>query len=745
MAKNSTLIFDGNANLFLIDHSTVAGKIIFNVDTKNQTSNKVNVLADLASEQYATLTIDGAALDMSALADAYARGYKTSMEIIIATVTFTETSGTIIGNFAQNSGEVVGIGRLWKWKIIYDETNVGGSNANNFSSLAVEDSKIITGLKLSLESQAIPLNFPDLTYNQDQTQKLLYDTLPSDAPQIVEMWSAAEETARYDRGNFPLFLEQLSGSFLATLLTLPALDINPNSFFENVENTTRKIWMTVDGGFFQTDKKNVMGAFEAEGGRAVVGADIIKTQKIRAGVFANAGSQNVKQGKINKADVKTFGGGLYGGAFGLFGNLLNVKLNLGYELNNINAERKVDIVLAETLQSNFNVQALKVLSELEFTPGLNFLGVDIDFFARANFANVSNDKIEESYENGSNAALIVDADFYRRLETDIGINFSKSLSKLELGAKVYVGFLALGAEKKYTMHFLARSAEFSKIEAAPYSNSVIGFNLAASYPIFQNVDLTANAASSLGLAKDQMQIAGGLGVKWYFQGRTESAQPQPQKPEAENLAPAAPPVAPPEPIEAPAVEIEPPVEVENVERQAPPQPSNEIVPFLDPDAEGQDMELFDGAPAEPYVRQETGGGERYIPPMAVRVLDVDKEQEALRNSSGDVYTVTLASFDFNSWQLSAADRAVIVMEAKRLARRPHRRLILIGYADDIGTDEINIEVSWRRADAVYRELVNNGVDPFKIEYWGLGSKDPIAPNDSEANRAKNRRVTLTVQ
>ena len=51
-------------------------------------------------------------------------------------------------------------------------------------------------------------------------------------------------------------------------------------------------------------------------------------------------------------------------------------------------------------------------------------------------------------------------------------------------------------------------------------------------------------------------------------------------------------------------------------------------------------------------------------------------------------------------------------------------------------------LSIRRAEAVYRYLVNLGVDPERLTVEGFGKSRPIASNDTEAGRAQNRRVEL---
>ena len=67
------------------------------------------------------------------------------------------------------------------------------------------------------------------------------------------------------------------------------------------------------------------------------------------------------------------------------------------------------------------------------------------------------------------------------------------------------------------------------------------------------------------------------------------------------------------------------------------------------------------------------------------------------------------------------------------------------YVDNIGIDELNRARAKRRANAVLGKLVSAGVEPSRISAVGYGAERPVAPNDSEENRARNRRVEFTVK
>jgi outer membrane protein OmpA-like peptidoglycan-associated protein len=82
--------------------------------------------------------------------------------------------------------------------------------------------------------------------------------------------------------------------------------------------------------------------------------------------------------------------------------------------------------------------------------------------------------------------------------------------------------------------------------------------------------------------------------------------------------------------------------------------------------------------------------------------------------------------------------------AKLMKDHPKYKLKLSGHTDNVGTEEFNEKLSKDRAMAVKDALVKRGVDPDKIQVEWHGSKQPVAPNTTEAGRAKNRRVDMKI-
>ena len=70
------------------------------------------------------------------------------------------------------------------------------------------------------------------------------------------------------------------------------------------------------------------------------------------------------------------------------------------------------------------------------------------------------------------------------------------------------------------------------------------------------------------------------------------------------------------------------------------------------------------------------------------------------------------------------------------------KIQISGYTDDVGSQEDNLELSNKRAQAVVNYLVKKGISVDRMVAKGFGELDPIAPNNTESGRALNRRTTF---
>jgi len=101
-------------------------------------------------------------------------------------------------------------------------------------------------------------------------------------------------------------------------------------------------------------------------------------------------------------------------------------------------------------------------------------------------------------------------------------------------------------------------------------------------------------------------------------------------------------------------------------------------------------------------------------------------------------------FKAGSSTLSEAGAAKIKEIAQVMREYPDSDALIRGFTSSEGSDQVNFELSQRRAQVVMNELVADGVSASRLTAQGMGSSHPIASNDSESGRAMNRRVEIHV-
>nr|WP_067058301.1 OmpA family protein [Mucilaginibacter sp. L294] len=101
-------------------------------------------------------------------------------------------------------------------------------------------------------------------------------------------------------------------------------------------------------------------------------------------------------------------------------------------------------------------------------------------------------------------------------------------------------------------------------------------------------------------------------------------------------------------------------------------------------------------------------------------------------------------FDTNKFELKAESKAELQKLIEFLQLNKTIRIEISGYTDDVGTHQVNVALSEKRANSVYQYLSANGIVASRLVYKGYGEDQPIAPNTSEENRALNRRTEFMI-
>ena len=108
-----------------------------------------------------------------------------------------------------------------------------------------------------------------------------------------------------------------------------------------------------------------------------------------------------------------------------------------------------------------------------------------------------------------------------------------------------------------------------------------------------------------------------------------------------------------------------------------------------------------------------------------------------------IITTLRLNFDFNDATVKKIYYPELEKVAQILKNNPDLKIEIAGHTDDLGSDEYNLKLSQKRAEAVKNILVNMfDIDPKRIKVKGYGEKYPLVPNTTETNRALNRRVEI---
>jgi len=114
---------------------------------------------------------------------------------------------------------------------------------------------------------------------------------------------------------------------------------------------------------------------------------------------------------------------------------------------------------------------------------------------------------------------------------------------------------------------------------------------------------------------------------------------------------------------------------------------------------------------------------------------------------GDNITLNMPgaiTFDFDSSDIKPEFRPVLDNVARTLAEFNQTIVEVAGHTDSVGSDSYNQALSERRASAVASFLGSRGVMQQRMIVVGAGESRPIASNNTEAGRAQNRRVEITL-
>jgi outer membrane protein OmpA-like peptidoglycan-associated protein len=106
----------------------------------------------------------------------------------------------------------------------------------------------------------------------------------------------------------------------------------------------------------------------------------------------------------------------------------------------------------------------------------------------------------------------------------------------------------------------------------------------------------------------------------------------------------------------------------------------------------------------------------------------------------------LILFDYNSAEIKERNQAVVERIVQRIQQVPDALVSVIGHTDILGSEEYNMDLSRKRAEAVQAQIIKAASSlAGKLHVSGVGPNDPLFDNNLPEGRALNRTVTITLE
>jgi peptidoglycan-associated lipoprotein len=140
----------------------------------------------------------------------------------------------------------------------------------------------------------------------------------------------------------------------------------------------------------------------------------------------------------------------------------------------------------------------------------------------------------------------------------------------------------------------------------------------------------------------------------------------------------------------------------------------------------------------PDTTDQAANDEQEIDPLSSQDLQVVNQELARRGFSADIY------FDYDESGLSDDARNKLARNAELLRAQPQFLVTIEGHADERGTNEYNLALGERRANAVRSYLGSLGIGGDRLRTLAYGEERPVCTESAESCWSQNRRAHLII-
>ena len=485
------------------------------------------------------------------------------------------------------------------------------------------------------------------------------------------------------------------------------LDLYPCTKFHD------KIWAEYYYNHYDVDKDDNSPKYNSNVNGFLVGFDAISAKGWTLGVMAGYGTSELKQENNDKANLKDINAGLYGGYEGKKWSFKSMLLG-GYEDYDI--DRQIAF-MNRTARSQHKGYSGALDAELGYKISLNKKGSTAKHkaYLRPFIGAIGSYMNNEGYEEKDAEDLNLKVEGYDAFsaEARAGLGINGKVKKFGWYAKAGVRQLLTEKYNEIEMSLLSFSdVTKMKIRSAENSQTTITGGIGADYQLSDAWTIFANGLGNFG--DNATNYYANIGLAYKFGCVNNKPKNEVTNKDTERLSEL----------------LNSKMESDALLKKQLDEKNKEL--------KNKQKELDDAKAREKELQNR-------IQKYEANIVSETKAEALKEKTLKRIKLKNKPTFYFGTAKLTKKGKASLAQVVEELKQYPDDSELLIeGYTDSVGPDDVNQKLSEDRAAAIATTLKKDYNVKNNINVIGKGEQDPIAPNNTTAGRAKNRRVEIII-